>query len=343
MPTSPANDRPPGHDVVVVGASLGGLDALRALVGGLPADFPAAVFVVQHTAASSPGVLGEILDAHGPLPARLAEDGEPVEPGRVRVAPPDRHLLLTPGRVRLSDGVRENRARPAVDPLFRSAAVAYRSRVVGVVLTGALDDGAAGLRAVERCGGIAVVQDPADAAYPDMPRHALHAVPDARRASRAELGPLLARLVREPAPTPPPVPGDLAAEDRLTQRGLLPLSDDDMDEMDTLDGLGDRVPLSCPDCGGALWHLHDPEPPRYRCHVGHAYTARSLMDGQAEATEQALVVALRTLEERARMLRRMADDDRQRGRGGAGGYHDRADEIEGHADHLRRVLTATRA
>ena len=116
-----------------------------------------------------------------------------------------------------------------------------------------------------------------------------------------------------------------------------------MNEMDTLDTLGDRVPLSCPDCGGALWHLHDPQPPRYRCHIGHAYTARSLMAGQAEATEQALVVALRTLEERARMLRRMADDDRQRGRTGAGAdYRDRADEAGGHADHLRRVLTATR-
>ena len=333
---------PTGHDVIVVGASLGGLDALEALVGGLPADLAAAVFVVQHTAASSPGTLGEILDARGPLPARLAQDGEPVEPGRVLVAPPDRHLLVTPGAVRLSDGLRENRARPAVDPLFRSAAVAYRSRVVGVVLTGALDDGAAGLRAVERCGGLAVVQDPADAAYPDMPRAALGAVPDARRVPIAELGPLLGRLAREPAAPPPPVPGDLAAEDRLTQRGLGPPPDGAMDEMDTLDELGDRVPLSCPDCGGALWHLHDPEPPRYRCHVGHAYTARSLMAGQAEATEQALVVALRTLEERARMLRRMADDDRQRGRAGLGAdYGARADEVEGHADHLRRVLTAT--
>ena len=336
-----------GRDVVVVGASLGGVDALQALVGGLPADLPAAVFVVQHVAAASPGVLGGILDRRGPLPARLAQDGEPVEPGRIYVAPPDRHLLVTPGAVRLSDGVRENRARPAVDPLFRSAAVAYRSRVVGVVLTGALDDGAAGLRAVTRCGGLAVVQDPADAAYPDMPRHALAASPGARCAPVSDLGPLLGQLTRQPAPAPPPVPGDLAAEDRLTRRALAPLPADDMaddpDEMDILDELGDRIPLSCPDCGGALWHLHDGPPPRYRCHVGHAYTARSLMDGQAQATEQALVVALRTLEERARMLQRMAAEDRQRDRAGGGAdYAARAAELEGHADHLRRVLAATR-
>ena len=337
-----APPRQTGHDIVVIGASTGGLDALKALVGGLPADLPAAVLVVLHTAASSPGLLGQILDRHGPLPARLARDGEPIEMERIYVAPPDRHLLVTPGAVRLSDGVRENRTRPAVDPLFRSAAVAYRSRVVGVVLTGALDDGAAGLRAVERCGGVAVVQDPADALVSDMPRHALRAVPDARRASAAGLGPLLGRLVREPAPAPPPLPDDLAAEDRLTRRGLAPLPNDPMDEMDTLDGLGDRVPLSCPDCGGALWHLHD-EPPRYRCHVGHAYSAASLIDGQADATEQALVVALRTLEERARTLQRMAAEDRQRGRSGGGAeYASRAAELEGHADTLRGVLTATR-
>ena len=344
----------PGRDVIVVGASLGGLEALRVLVGGFPADLPAAVCVVQHVAASSPGTIGELLDGCGPLPARLARDGEPVEAGRIYVAPPDRHLLVTPGTLHLSTGARENRARPAVDPLFRSAAVAYRSRVVGVVLTGALDDGAAGLRAVERCGGLALVQDPAGAACPDMPRNALRAVPGARRASVAELGPLLGRLAREPAPTPPAVPLDLAAEDRLTRRGLPPHPDADMDAMNVLDDLGERVPLSCPDCGGALWHLHDPEPARdrepqrpdapqrYRCHVGHAYTADSLLYGQAEATEQALVIALRTLEERVRTLRRMAEEDRQRGWTGLGaGYGARAAELERHAAHLRAVLMAT--
>ena len=331
-----------GHDIIVVGASLGGLEVLKVLVGGLQADLGAAVLIVQHTAAASPGTLGEILSAHGQLPARLARDGEPIETGRIYVAPPDRHLLVTPGTLRLSDGVRENRARPAVDPLFRSAAVAYRSRVIGVVLTGALDDGAGGLRDVERCGGIPIVQDPDDASYPDMPQHALRAVPSARRISVAEIGPVLGRLALTPAPPPPAVPRDLAAEVRLTQQGLTPSLGPTMDEINILDELGDRVPLSCPDCGGAIWHLHDSTPPRYRCHIGHAYTAASFMDGQAEATEQALLVALRTLEERARMLRRMAGEDRERNRIGEGtGYDARADELEAHADHLRRVLAAT--
>ena len=339
---SPSSDAT-GHDVVVVGASLGGLDALKVLVGGLQADLDAAVLIVQHTAATSPGTLGDILDGHGPLPAALAQDGEPLARGRIYVAPPDRHLLVTPGTLRLSDGVRENRARPAVDPLFRSAAVAYRSRVVGVVLTGALDDGAAGLRDVERCGGIPIVQDPDEAPYPDMPRHALRAVPSARRISVAETGPLLGRLARTSPPPPPPVPTDLAAEVRLTQRSLTPFTGPTMDEIDILDELGDRIPLSCPDCGGAMWHLRDSTPPRYRCHIGHAYTGASFIAGQAEATEQALLVALRTLEERARMLRRMAMQDRERDRTGEGAEYDaRADEFEGHADHLRRVLAATR-
>ena len=334
------NPSPPGHDVIVVGASLGGLEALRVLAAGLPADLAAAVLVVQHVSPGSPGLIGEILDGCGPLPARLARDGEALEPGRIYVAPPDLHLLVSPGVVRLADSMRENRARPAVDPLFRSAAVAYRSRTVGVVLTGALDDGAAGLRAVERCGGVALVQDPADALCPDMPRSALLAVPGARRVVLAEIGPLLGRIAREPAPPPPPVPPDLAAEDRLTRRGLPPHAPGAMDEMDTLDAIGERVPLSCPDCGGALWKLHDPEPPRYRCHVGHAYTAASLVVGQAEATEKALVVALRTLEERARMLQRMARESRERGHA-ADDYEARAAELEGHADHLRSVIDAT--
>ncbi len=329
MPDDTADPRPPqGHDVIVVGASMGGLDALRALVGGLPPDLPAAVFVVQHTAANGPGLLGGILDRAGPLPARLAEDGDAVQPGRIYVAPPDRHLLLTPAGVRLSRGPRENRTRPAADPLFRSAAVAYRSRVVGVVLSGLHDDGAAGLLAVTRCGGLAVVQDPADAAYPEMPRSALAAVADARVVPVAELGALLGRLAETPAGEPPPVPRTLRLEAQLTETG--------MDEIDVMDELGERTPLTCPDCGGVLWEVNGPERPRYRCHTGHAFTEAALVDGQAEATEVALMTALRTMEERARLLRKM---DREEGRSA---YAERAGELERHAERVRDLLFRAR-
>lgn len=322
---------PRGHDVIVVGASLGGIEALRALVGGLPPDLPAAVVVVQHTAAASPGTLGEILDRAGPLPARLAERGEPLRLGQIVVAPPDQHLLVVDGGVRLSRGARENRTRPAIDPLFRTAAVAARSRVVGVVLTGLQDDGAAGLAAVVRCGGLAVVQ--ADAAFAEMPRAALDALDAAgARADHVtpvdEIGPLLGRLAATPAPTPPPVPNNLLIEANLTLHG--------MDEIDRMDEIGERTPLTCPDCGGVLWEMHDPAPARFRCHTGHAYTEAALADGQAEATEEALFVALRTLEERARLLRRMDREDR------VGAYGERAAEMERSADLVRDLLLRAR-
>ena len=328
-PDDTAYELPPkGHDIIVVGTSMGGLDALRTLVGQLPSDLPAAVFVVQHIAPSGPGLLGEILDRAGPLPARLAEHGDAVETGRVYVAPPDHHLLLTPGGARLLRGPRENRTRPAVDPLFRSAAVAFRSRVVGVVLSGLHDDGTAGLLAVKRCGGLAVVQDPTDAAYPEMPRSALAAVAADHVVPVAEMGALLGRLAAAPAGEPPPVPQNLRLEAQLTETG--------MDEIDVMDGLGERTPLTCPDCGGVLWEVDGPEHPRYRCHTGHVLTEAALVDGQAEATEVALMVALRTMEERARLLRKM---DREEGRGA---YAERAAELEQHAERVRDLLLRTR-
>lgn len=342
MTDSPSPTPPAGHDVVVVGASLGGVDALKTLAGGLPPDLPAAVVVVQHTAASSPGALGEVLDRAGPLPARLAEDGDPLRPGHVLVAPPDRHVLVTDGpgglRLRLSRGPRENRTRPAVDPLFRSAAVAARSRAVGVVLTGLLDDGAAGLAAVARCGGLALVQDPAGAAYGEMPRSALAAVPDARTAPLAEIGPLLGRLAGIPAGPAPPVLRELQIEAHLTLHG--------MDDIDAMDEIGDRTPMTCPDCGGVLWGLGDGAPPRFRCHTGHAYTEASLTEAQTEATEAALYVALRTVEERVRLLRRMAREERRHGAPAAGDggsdYGARAAELERSAGLVRDLLVRTK-
>src|ERR671933_2234360 len=188
----------PGHDIIVSGASAGGMEALQILVRGLPADLPAALFVVWHLPPHSFGVLPDVLDRSGPLPAAHARDGEPIVPGRIYVAPPDRHLLLEPGQVRLTRGPKENHFRPAIDPLFRSAAAAYGPRVIGVVLTGLLDDGTAGLWTIKDRGRLAVVQDPDDALFPAMPLSALeYGAVDARRPA-AELGPTLADLARRP-------------------------------------------------------------------------------------------------------------------------------------------------
>lgn len=331
----PATADATGHDTIVVGASMGGLDALLQLVAGLDADLPAAVLVVLHVHARSPGLLGEILDGAGPLPARLAVDGEALRPGRIYVAPPDRHLLVEGDRARLTRGPRENRSRPAIDPLFRSAAVARRSRVVGVVLTGLLDDGAAGLSAVQRCGGRTVVQDPASAAHPEMPRNAAEAADVDYALPVAEIGPLLSRLAREPAGPAPPVPRDLQIEADLT--GQMASDPDRMDEV------GERSALACPDCGGVTWALAGPGPKRYRCHIGHAYTEAALLDGQHEAIERALEVALRTMRDRVRLLRTMAREAEERGRQRSGAeYEARAAELEESVAGVQALLLGLR-
>jgi two-component system, chemotaxis family, protein-glutamate methylesterase/glutaminase len=286
------------RDIVVIGGSAGALESLQRLLGELPADLAAALFVVVHTAPNAHGALGGILDRAGPLPTELARDGLAFEPGRVYVAPPGRHLLLENGRMLLRRGPRENLSRPAIDPLFRSAAAAYGARVIGLLLSGMLYDGASGLRAIKRCGGIAVVQDPADASYPEMPRHALQRAEVDYCSSADELAKLLVGLVAEPAGPSPEVPEDIRLEARMAaQDGSGRRSEEQLER---------PLAPSCPECGGALREITDGELLRYRCHVGHAYDADLLLGAQTEVVERALWTALRALEERAALLRRMA-------------------------------------
>lgn len=294
------------RDIIVIGASLGGVDALSQLVAGLPPSLPAAILVVQHTAPSSPGLLHRILADRGPLPAVVATDGMRAERGRIHVAPPDRHMLLTQGGICVRFGPRENRSRPAIDPLFRTAAVHHRSRVIGVVLTGLLFDGAAGLLAVERCGGVAVVQAPAGAEHPEMPMRALEVLENPRQATLAELPDLLARLAAESAPPAPPVPELHRIEARLTESA--------MNNDDWLELPGHSTDFTCPDCHGALRETEGDGLPRYRCRVGHAFGEEALRAAKDGAAEEALWLALQTLQERVQMLERMAENDRTRGR-----------------------------
>jgi two-component system chemotaxis response regulator CheB len=206
------------RDIIVIGASMGGIEAVKQVAANLPAGLPAAVFVVIHSGAGAPGVLPQMLDKAGPLRCFRASDGEPFERGRIYAAPPDRHLLLEPNCVLTRHGPRENGFRPAIDPLFRSAAVHFGGRVIGVVLTGFLNDGTAGLRAIKRCGGLAVVQDPADAIAPEMPRSALRHVAVDHCVPLDALGALLARLAAEPAGESPEVPEFVRREARSRNR-----------------------------------------------------------------------------------------------------------------------------
>jgi two-component system, chemotaxis family, protein-glutamate methylesterase/glutaminase len=288
-----------GHDIVVIGGSAGGVEAMRCLCSGLPKDFPAALFVVVHVSPTSRSILPELLTRAGKLPARHPKQDEAISPGVIYVAPPDLHMLLREGHVMLRRGPHENRTRPAIDPLFRSAAVAYRSRVIGVVLSGLLNDGSAGLVAIKSCGGLSVVQDPDDAIWPEMPRNALaHDSPD-HCVPIAKLPELLAKLART-APGPPmPAPDNLLLEAQIAEQEIAmpvpPLP------------LGRPSRLSCPQCGGVLNEVSGEGAARFRCQVGHAFSTEVLVAAQNEELERALVSAMRIHRERMTLFRRMQE------------------------------------
>jgi two-component system chemotaxis response regulator CheB len=311
-------------DVVVIGASAGGVEALQAVVSRLPAGLPVTLLVVLHVPRSAPSALPRILDRAGPLPAQAAVDGERLRRRRIYVAAVDHHLLVIDGRVRLSRGPSENGHRPAVDPLFRSAARAYGPSVAGVVLSGSRDDGAAGLLAIKRAGGTAIVQDPADALHPSMPLAALERVAVDHVVPAAKIGDLLAELVGTEVDDDGPSPDTDLLDAEVAMANRAPLTTDETDAVPA--GYG------CPQCGGALYEIDEAPVPRYRCRVGHAWSPDSLLDEQAIATESALWMALRALEEKSSLGRRMAASGAER-------YRVVADDAE-HAAQLIRDLIA---
>jgi two-component system chemotaxis response regulator CheB len=325
-----------GHDIIVVGASAGGVEALSQLARGMPRDLPAAVFIVLHVSARSPSIMPSILSRAGALPAAHAVDGMPIEHGRIYVAPPDHHMLVERGRVRVLRGPKENRSRPAVDPLFRSAAVAYGPRVVGVILTGALDDGTHGMRAVKRRGGTSVVQELSEALYPGMPRSVIRNVEVDYRLPVAEMGPLLVRLSREPAEEEGayPVPDDLETEAKIAEQKV-----DTMELLESVEKLGRLTSYTCPECHGSLWELREGELLRFRCHTGHALSAESMVAEQSEGLEAALWSALRALEEKVALMRQMAARARRRSLlKAAESFEARARETEEHVTTVRTIL-----
>jgi two-component system, chemotaxis family, protein-glutamate methylesterase/glutaminase len=319
--------------VVAIGGSAGGLPALRSVLETLPADFPASVLVVLHLTPRRPSGLAELLNTAGRLPAAFAEDGEALRPGRVFVAPPDRHLLVEGNRLFLRRGPVENNTRPAIDPLFRSAGVHHGSRAIGVVLTGMLSDGASGLQALKRCGGTAIVQDPEEAEFPDMPRNALRAGLVHHVVGLAQLGPLLDRLARQAPTGNPEPPSDVVLEARVAMEQL--------SGVEIPEQLGSRSVVSCPDCQGALWEIREGDLTRYRCHIGHAYSADALELAQLSELDRALGTALRVLDERIHILRGLADDARQRQRLAlARDWDERLAELQRQATLIRQVLQA---
>jgi two-component system, chemotaxis family, protein-glutamate methylesterase/glutaminase len=289
------------RDLVVIGASAGGIEALQQLLSRLPGDLDAAVLIVIHTSSHSGGLLARVLSRAGKLPVVHPPDGTLIERGRVYVAPPNFHMLVEGNLLRVIQGPRENLHRPAIDPLFRSAAVSYGRRAIGVVLTGALDDGTAGLMVLHAHGCAAIVQDPDTALFSSMPASALEQVPSAEVLPLPEIAERLVQLVREELPRD-------ARKDRPDPQTIreVRIAELDMSELNSSEHPGQPSPFACPDCGGVLWETEDGGFLRFRCRVGHAFTARHLGAEQRHAIETALWAALRALEESASLYERMA-------------------------------------
>ncbi len=318
---------------IVVGASAGGMAALKELVAQFPEDLPAPVFIVNHMGAHTTGdALVNALNESGSLTCLHAQDNQTFENGHIYVAPSDQHMLIDKGRILVTKGARENRSRPAIDPLFRTAAVAYGNRVIGIILTGYLDDGTSGMMAIKRCGGVCIAQDPADASYPDMPQSVISNVGADYCLPIAGMGALLSELVKRELPESGPVPEDILIEAKIAKRVL--------SDLPSVEALGDQVPYNCPDCGGVLWKIAEGELLRYRCHTGHAFTSSVLLTQQTEKIEETLWVALRMFEERQNLLVTMSKNESKQS---PSSISRRAKDSQVHIDRIRSMLKSTDA
>ncbi len=325
------------HDIVVIGASAGGVEALTRLVRDLPAGLPASLFVVCHFPASHRSVLPEILSRTGHLLATHAIDSEPFHPGHIYLAPPDYHLLLAEGqRMRVNRGPRENHHRPAVDPLFRSAAKFYGRRVIAVVLSGSLNDGAAGLLAVRAAGGIAVIQDPSDAKVSSMPTNAARIAGVDYSVPLDRLGSLLVQLTSQPFSSP----GGSSMTDPIEK--LPEMVDAVMSEQVRNERRGHVSVYTCPECGGALWQVDESQLVQFRCHVGHVYNGETLFEDQGSSLEAALWTAVRTFKERHLLAQQLAQQEKRRGDAAAAAlYQEQAEQAERYGEAIQQYILST--
>ena len=321
-----------GHDLIVIGASAGGIEALSELISRLPQDLAACICVVQHLSPYHESFLARILSSAGHLQASFASAGDALTEGHIYIAPPDRHLIVDGQRLQVVMGPRENNFRPAVDALFRSAALAQRERVVGVVLSGALDCGTAGLLAVKRCGGVALVQDPDEAMVPDMPRSAIENVPVDAVLPIHAIATKLVELSRTPARPRARAAAPALVEQETKIDRMAP-------EAEVLPPPGEPAGLTCPNCAGPLYELSDGPQLRFRCRVGHGFSGPALSAEQQNTTEGAFWAALRALEEQAALARRLATRARELGqKRSVASFEERAVAAEHQARVVREEL-----
>lgn len=327
------------RDTIVIGASAGGVQALKTLVENLPPDLAAAVLIVLHVPAGSPSLLPSILARGSSLPVAHALNNERIKQGRIYVAPPDHHLLIEKERVKLVHGPKENLHRPSIDALFRSAARWAGPRTIGVILTGALDDGTSGMREIKKRGGLTVVQDPIEAPFPSMPMSVMQDIRVDYSLPLREMAVLLHKLSRQTAEQEGEytVAENIEIETRITQQEM------ESDEMlASIEKLGKVSKLTCPDCHGALWEINDGML-RYRCHVGHGFSAESLSDGQSQMLEVALWSAVRALEEQMLLAKRIIERARKANHMRAVRmFEKRAEQAEASSSVIRQLLLGTK-
>jgi two-component system chemotaxis response regulator CheB len=322
----------PQHNIVVIGASAGGLPALTSIIEGLPANLPASVLIAMHSSSNGQGVLPQVLARISTLPVAFATDGEVLVAGRIYIARPDFHLIVGPTSLALVHGPRENGFRPAIDPMFRTAAREYGRRVIGIVLSGALSDGTYGLSVIKQYGGTAVAQSPKDAIIPSMPQSAIQHVDVDYVLPAAEIASLIVRLSQAPArKNRSNMPRANEPEPQRPTEGI------DVRDMHSL--FGPPSALTCPDCGGALWEVQQDRVVRYQCHTGHQYAPENLEAGQSDAIDGALWSAVRILEEHVELKTRMSQRAREGGLHVVSeGFAEGARDAHRQAQRIRAVL-----
>ncbi|MDQ6813546.1 MAG: chemotaxis protein CheB [Bacteroidota bacterium] len=322
--------------VVVVGASAGGLNALIELVAQLEPGMDAAFFIVLHLSRTSIGdFLVHRLQPHTTLKCSIAINDEPIEKDRIYIAAPNYHLLVKKDNIILGSGPEENRWRPSVDVLFRSAAAAFSTRSIGIILTGLLDDGTTGMDAIRRSGGTTIVQDPNQAEYPDMPLSVLNTMEVDHCIPLLQMGAVIFNITQTD-PEEKPAPPDVLIESEIAERVVV--------DYDNVAKLGEKSIFACPDCGGGLWYIESgaSNVNRYRCHIGHSYSENDLVAKQSEILESTLWVGLRIMEERRNLLKKMEEDAERKGMARmALGHRQKKDELQVHVDNLKSVLFAT--
>jgi two-component system, chemotaxis family, protein-glutamate methylesterase/glutaminase len=319
------------RNIIVIGTSAGGFGTLPKLISQFPEDFPASFLIVQHLAeGASPLSLVKNLQKSTKLICKIANHGESIKYSHIYLAPPDHHMLIKNEKIIVIRGPRENRFRPSIDMLFRSAAVAYNSSVIGIIITGMLNDGTSGLEAIKKCGGISIVQNPEDAEWPEMPLSALKNTKVDHIVPVSEMGSLLEKLIYEPINTSTSVPNNVLIEAEIAERYLSGIDD--------LSQIGKQISVSCPDCGGALWEVTGNDLPRFRCHVGHVFNETGLIKSQAQAMEETLWVSLRMMEERLYMLMKILE--RENKFGNKGSTIERIEEVKIHISRIRQIINS---